>query len=100
MDDKKLNELLNKAHASLTEEQKEKAKACKTAKELLDYLSAEGVELPDEVLDAICGGSGDPKGKGQTIEWTCPYCEQTITLYKIEDAARHMTKCPKNPYKS
>ncbi|MBQ2094795.1 MAG: hypothetical protein II474_02730, partial [Firmicutes bacterium] len=60
MDDRKLNELLNKALAFLTEEQKEKAKACKTAKELLDYLSAEGVELPDEALDKVSGGKDDP----------------------------------------
>ena len=59
MDDRKLNEQLNKALAFLTEEQKEKAKACKTAKELLDYLSAEGVELPDEALDKVAGGIVD-----------------------------------------
>ncbi len=67
MDDKKLNELLNKALNSLTEEQKEKAKACKTTKELLDYLSVEGVELsdeagaelPDEALDMVAGGVSD-----------------------------------------
>ncbi len=60
MDDKKLNEQLNKALASLTDEQKAKAKACKTVKELLDYLSAEGVELPDEVLEKVAGGDGVP----------------------------------------
>ena len=67
MNEKKLNELLNKALNSLTEEQKEKAKACKTTKELLDYLSAEGVELsdeagaelPDEALDMVAGGVSD-----------------------------------------
>ena len=59
MDDKKLNELLTSALASLTDEQKEKAKACKTTKELLDYLSAEGVELSDEALDMVAGGVSD-----------------------------------------
>ena len=58
MDDKKLNELLNAVLASLTEEQKKKAKACKTAKELVDFLAEAGVELPDEVLDAVAGGMG------------------------------------------
>ncbi len=64
MDDKKLNDLLKGIFDSLTDEQKEKAKACKTTKELLDYLSAEGVELsdeagaelPDEALDMVAGG--------------------------------------------
>ncbi len=55
MDDRKLNELLNKALASLTEEQKERAKTCKAAKELVDFLAEAGVELPDEVLDAVAG---------------------------------------------
>ena len=58
MDDKKLNELLNKALASLNDEQKKKAKACKTAKELLDLLTESGVELPDEALEKVAGGMG------------------------------------------
>ena len=56
MDNKKLNELLTSALASLTDEQKEKAKACKTAKELLDFLTEAGTELPDELLDKVAGG--------------------------------------------
>ena len=60
MNDKKLNELLNKALASFTEEQKKKAKACKTAKELLDFLVEAGVELPDDALDKVSGGKDDP----------------------------------------
>ncbi len=58
MDDRKLNELLNKALASLNDEQKKKAKACKTAKELLDLLTESGVELPDEALEKVAGGMG------------------------------------------
>ncbi len=58
MDDRKLNELLNKALASLNDEQKKKAKACKTAKELLDLLTESGVELPDESLEKVAGGMG------------------------------------------
>ncbi len=56
MDDRKLNELLNKALASLNDEQKEKAKTCKTAKELIDFLTESGAELPDELLDKVAGG--------------------------------------------
>ncbi len=75
MDDKKLNELLNQALASLTGEQKAKAKACKTAKELIDFLAEAGVELPDEVLDMVAGGeqgaAGDmnicPKGGSHEV---------------------------------
>ena len=56
MDNKKLNELLKGVFASLTEEQKKKAAACKTAEELTAFLTEAGVELPDELLDAVSGG--------------------------------------------
>lgn len=42
--------------SDLTPEQQEKAKACKSADELVELAKAEGVELTDEVLDAISGG--------------------------------------------
>ena len=43
---------------NLTDEQKEKAKACKTMDELMTLAGEWGVELPDEVLDAVAGGFG------------------------------------------
>ncbi len=59
MDENKTNEL-NKALSgiwdSLTDEQKEKAKACKTTDELMLLAGKEGIELPDEVLDQVSGG--------------------------------------------
>ena len=57
MDNEKLNELLVNVWDSLTDEQKEKAKECKTADELLKFAGEEGIELPDEVLDAVAGGA-------------------------------------------
>ncbi len=57
MDNEKLNELLVNVWDSLTDEQKEKAKECKTADELLKLAGEEGIELPDEVLDAASGGA-------------------------------------------
>ena len=56
MDNEKLNELLVNVWDSLTDEQKAKAKACKTPDELLKLAAEEGVELPDELLDAAAGG--------------------------------------------
>ena len=44
---------------SLTDEQKEKAKACRTMDELMAFAGKEGLELPDEVLDAAAGGLDD-----------------------------------------
>ena len=53
----KLNELLMGIYDSLTDEQKKKAKACKTMDEFMAFAGKEGVELPDEALDAISGGA-------------------------------------------
>ena len=57
MDNEKLNELLVNVWDSLTDEQKAKAKACKTPDELLKLAGEEGIELPDELLDAAAGGA-------------------------------------------
>lgn len=54
--DEKLQETLKGVWDSLTDEQKEKAKACKTWDELTALAGKEGVELPDELLDAVAGG--------------------------------------------
>ncbi|MBE7008752.1 MAG: hypothetical protein E7422_06410 [Ruminococcaceae bacterium] len=54
--DPKLEEALKGIWDSLTDEQKEKAKACKTLDELAALAGKEGVELPDELLDAVAGG--------------------------------------------
>ena len=56
MDDK-LNAALKGIWESLTDEQKEKAKTCKSWDELTALAGKEGIELSDEVLDAIAGGS-------------------------------------------
>ena len=55
MDDK-LNAALKGIYDSLTDEQKEKAKACKTMDELAALAAKEGIELPDEALDTVAGG--------------------------------------------
>ena len=41
---------------SLTPEQIEKAKACKTPEELLALAKDEGLELSEEQLDSVAGG--------------------------------------------
>ena len=54
-----LNERMAEILNGLTDEQKEKAKACKTPKELIALLGEMGVAQPDELLEAISGGWGD-----------------------------------------
>ena len=57
-------------------------------------------EISDETLDDVVGGNDDLKGKSKkSIPWTCHFCGATIMCKAIQDAAKHMTKCPNNPYK-
>ena len=42
----------------LTEEQKAKARACASADELVELARQEGIDLSNEQLQAISGGSG------------------------------------------
>ena len=75
MDKNKTNEL-NKALEgmwdSLTDEQKIKAKECKSMDELMLLAGKFGVELPDEMLTCVAGGIA------KTIPArTCPYCGVT-----------------------
>ena len=49
----------------LSPELQERARACKTADELVELANSEGIELTDEALESISGGS-----------WNCNgYCE-------------------------
>ena len=56
MENEKLKTLLDELWDSLTDEQKEKAKACKTADEFIKLAGEEAIELPDEMLEAVAGG--------------------------------------------
>ena len=49
----------------LTPEQIEKAKACKSAEELLALAKEEGIELSDKQLEAVNGGG--------IWDWDCPF---------------------------
>ena len=55
-ENKNVTEILKEIYDSLTDEQKEKAKKCKTMDEFVKLASEEGIELPDEALDAVAGG--------------------------------------------
>ena len=55
MDDK-MKEKLKTIFDSLNDEQLERAKECKSIDELLAVVGEEGMELPDEIVDAVAGG--------------------------------------------
>lgn len=52
---------------NLTEEQKEKALKCQSPEEFISLANSEGIELTDEQLEGLSGGS----------DWVCDYsCRQ------------------------
>lgn len=58
---------------NISDELKEKAKACKTPEEVLELAKTEGYELSEDELDAVVGG------RANTLEWGCePYCPAQI----------------------
>lgn len=75
----------------LTQEQIAKVKSCKTQDDFLKLAKAEGVELTNEQLEAVSGGScysefDCPKCKGKIDysnhdgdgNYTCPHCGYQI----------------------
>ena len=55
-DNKKTDIITEEIYASLSDEQKKKAKNCKTLDEFIAFAKKEDIELPDEVLNDISGG--------------------------------------------
>ena len=51
-----MKEVLDGVFEKLTDEQKEKAKGCKDADEFMKLAGEWGIELPDELADAVAGG--------------------------------------------
>lgn len=84
-----LNEALKGMWDSLTDEQREKAKACKTMDELTLLAGGMGVELPDELLDAVAGGSHPLKKKDGS---RCPYCGKTAQPSSAQSFTEKMIK--------
>ncbi len=79
-----LNEALKGMWESLSDEQKEKAKKCRTMDELMQLAGRYGIELPDEALDAVAGGITWPHDATGTWEnHTCPYCKKTKNIHVL-----------------
>ena len=62
---------------SLSEEQKAKAKACKTPEDMLALAKEEGYELSDDDLDAVSGGGfwNEEKSNFATTYYECDKLE-------------------------
>lgn len=56
MENNQLNETLEGMWDALSDEQKERARACTTMEELLAFAGEEKIELPDDLMDEVAGG--------------------------------------------
>ncbi|MBE7007535.1 MAG: hypothetical protein E7422_00030 [Ruminococcaceae bacterium] len=80
MDENKMTELNRAIEGmwdSLTDEQKAAVKECRSMDELAALAGAAGVELPDEMLDAVAGGRPIVLPGGTIYCLNCPYCKKT-----------------------
>ena len=55
-------------------------------------------EISDADLEAVVGGNDRPK-QNTPVNWVCLGCGATIVVRQLQDVAKHMTKCPCNPFK-
>ncbi len=70
-----------------------------TSKEEMDELRKTlRQEISEDELGSVTGGNDDLKDKIDMV-WTCPFCGAVVKCKFVKDAAKHMTKCPNNPYK-
>ncbi len=61
----------------LTEEQKQKFRSASSTDELFALVQEEGIELSDEQLEQISGGSKWSDGTGSYVY--CPFCRHEIS---------------------
>lgn len=81
---------------NMSTEQLEKAKACQTAEEILEFVKEEGFELSAEQLDAIAGGDG---GTSWNYYTPCPRCGSEWTrMLNASDTNPVTLKCAECDY--
>ena len=82
----------------LPPELQEKAKNIKTREELTAFLSDNDIELPEDALEAVSGGCGEPEGK-QIYPNACPDCggdlEYVRSVPTYDYQIRHIARCLK-----
>ncbi|MBR3327659.1 MAG: bacteriocin [Atopobiaceae bacterium] len=83
----------------MTQEQWDKLRECKTPEDILALAQAEGIELTDDELQQVTGGSdgyvvgGSIWGDGpQYVAW-CPYCGQKYYFIDPDDPVDWCPHC-------
>lgn len=66
--EEKMKDALKNVYEKLSDEQKKKADACKSADELLKLLGEWNIELPDELVDQVTGGFDWDRAIAEAIE--------------------------------
>ena len=94
MDEKRVDEIFMNIFESMTDEQKEAVKKCKTEDEFAKFMD-ENIELPEELLEEVAGGgfgsgsaSDDPKVTWEKAVEMIGYA--AVNGYRISDAWRRL----------
>ena len=69
-----MNEKFEKYIEGLSPELKEKARECKTKDELMQLAAENGLEIPEDALEAVAGGCFTSK----TETWVCNACNSSM----------------------
>ena len=58
-------------------------------------------EIDEKDLDKITGGNDlqNLNEKTDPVPWICPFCGAIVMLHDAQDGIKHVTACPRNPYK-
>ena len=93
-----MNEKYREYIKDLSPELQEKAKGIKTQEELNEFLSENDIELPEDALEAVSGGCGEPKEKVIYAN-ACPDCgadlEYVRTVVQFGGHSRPVARCVK-----
>ena len=82
MNKEKLENLIS----DLSPELQEKARACATKEELLKLAAESDVELSEDALEAVSGGCGKSRNRGDLVEGKfCPDCGSQLYFFSDSD---------------
>ena len=78
----------------LPPELQEKAKNIKTMEELNEFLSENDIELPEDALEAVSGGCGEPwfYEEGTIFRGCCPDCGGDLEYVRSEPTYDYRTR--------
>ena len=95
-----MNERINALLSGLSPGLQEKAKNIKTQEELNEFLSENDIELPEDALEAVAGGCGEPRfyEEGTVFKGRCPDCGGDLLferMVKNHASMRTIARCLK-----